>query len=398
MKPTTSLPRFGLCVALTLAACAPPQSTGLADTPQPEAIATAAPTLQPDEPPPAGAAAEFSTDFTRHSVPYAEILSGGPPKDGIPAIDDPVFEAVAVAAAWLEPQEPVVLVTIGNEARAYPIQILIWHELVNDTVGGTPVVVSFCPLCNTAIVFERTFAGQTLTFGTTGRLRFSNLIMYDRQTETWWQQATGEAIAGAHTGGQLAFVPAAIVAWADFRAAHPEGRVLSRDTGHARDYGRNPYPGYDDVAQPPFLYRGPVTPDQLPAVARVLGIDLNGEAVAYPYDLLSEIGAVNDTVGGVEVAVFWAPGTASALDAQTVAAGRDVGTAVAYLRALDGQTLTFARVGGQIVDQETGSVWDVFGNAIVGPLAGQTLVPVTAVNHFWFSWAVFRPETRVYQP
>ncbi|MBL8096115.1 MAG: DUF3179 domain-containing protein, partial [Anaerolineales bacterium] len=359
---------------------------------------TAVPTLQPDEPPPAGAAAEFTTDFTRHSVPYDEILSGGPPKDGIPAIDDPVFEAVAVADAWLEPQEPVVLVTIGGEARAYPIQILIWHELVNDTVGGTPVVVSFCPLCNTAIVFERTFAGQPLTFGTTGRLRFSNLIMYDRQTETWWQQATGEAIAGEHTGGQLTFVPATIVAWADFRAAHPEGRVLSRDTGFARDYGRNPYPGYDDVAQPPFLYRGPVTPDQLPAVARVLAIDLDGEAVAYPYDLLSELGAVNDTVGGVEVAVFWATGTASALDAQTVAAGRDVGTAVAHQRALDGQTLTFVRVGDQIVDQETGSVWEVLGNATAGPLAGQALAPVTAVNHFWFSWAVFRPETRVYQP
>jgi len=390
--------QLALCVALGLAACAPPGPTPAPSTPQPNTSLAITPTLSPDEPPPAGAAAEFTTDFTRHSVPYAEILSGGPPKDGIPAIDDPVFEDVAAADAWLEPQEPVVLVTIGGEARAYPIQILIWHELVNDTVGGTPVVVSFCPLCNTAIVFERTFAGQPLTFGTTGRLRFSNLIMYDRQTETWWQQATGEAIAGEHTGGQLTFVPAAIVAWADFREVDPEGRVLSRDTGHARDYGRNPYPGYDDIAQPPFLYRGPVTPDQLPAVARVLAIDLDGEAVAYPYDLLSELGAVNDTVGVVDVAVFWATGTASALDAQTVAAGRDVGTAVAYQRALDGQTLTFVRVGDQIMDQETGSVWDVLGNATAGPLAGQALAPITAVNHFWFSWAVFRPETRVYQP
>jgi len=183
-----------------------------------------------------------------------------------------------------------------------------------------------------------------------------------------------------------------------FKAAHPTGRVLSRDTGHARDYGRNPYAGYDDVNNPPFLYRGPETPGVLPAVARVLTIDLNGEAVAYPYDVLQEVNVINDTVGGTDVVVLWAAGAASALDRGTVAGGRDVGAANAYAREIDGQTLVFTFDGSRIVDAETGSEWNVLGAAIGGPLAGKALEPVVAINHFWFSLAAFKPETRIYQP
>ncbi|MBI4770806.1 MAG: DUF3179 domain-containing protein, partial [Chloroflexi bacterium] len=227
---------------------------------------------------------------------------------------------------------------------------------------------------------------------------YSNLIMYDRQTETWWQQANGEAIAGELTGTQLVFRPAAIIAWADFKSAYPTGQVLSRETGYDRPYGRNPYAGYDDVNNPPFLYRGPRTPDALPPVARVLTLDLDGEAVAYPYDVLQTVHVVNDAVGGAEVVVLWVPGTASALDSGTVAGGRDVGTAGAFLRELDGQALTFRYEGAQIVDGETGSAWDVLGRAVSGPLAGKQLTPLVAINHFWFSWAAFKPETRIYRP
>ncbi len=387
------------------AATAPPTTPTRDVSPGPTSISTqeplpkATPTLLPDESPPPGATFEFKTDFGKHSVPYSEILSGGPPKDGIPAIDDPKFVTVEEADAWLKPVEPVIFLQIGDDARAYPIQIFMWHEIVNDTVGDVPVVITFCPLCNTAIAFERTAAGgQVFDFGTTGRLRYSNLIMYDRQTETWWQQATGEAIVGELTGAQLVFRPAAIISWADFKANYPDGKVLSRDTGFTRPYGDNPYVGYDDVNRPPFLYRGPETPGELPPVARVLTVDLNGEAVAYPYDILQQMSVVNDTVGGTEVVVLWAAGTASALDGDTVAGGRDVGAANAYEPELDGQTLTFALDGSKIVDNETGSEWDVLGQAVNGPLTGKQLTPVVAVNHFWFSWAAFKPETRIYQP
>ncbi|MBI3360076.1 MAG: DUF3179 domain-containing protein [Chloroflexi bacterium] len=407
-----SLNRALIAVGLILSACAgataapthSPSATepGPASAPAatPASDQTEAPILLPEESPPSGAKREFTTDFSQHSVPYSEILSGGPPKDGIPAIDDPKFVTVAEAdaQAWLKPVEPIIFFQIGDDARAYPIQIFMWHEIVNDTVGGVPVVITFCPLCNTAIAFERTVNGQVLDFGTTGRLRYSNLIMYDRPTETWWQQATGEAIAGELTGTRLVFRPASVIAWADFKAAYPDGQVLSRDTGFSRSYGVNPYAGYDDVNNPPFLYRGPETPGVLPPVARVLTLDLNGEAVAYPYDVLQEIGVANDTVGGTNIVVLWQSGTASALDTNTVAGGRDVGTANAYSRDLDGQSLTFTLDGSQIVDQETGSEWNVLGQAVSGKLAGKQLTPVVAVNHFWFSWAAFKPETRIYQP
>lgn len=380
-------------------------STGLPESevtalPTPTGKATPAPavTRPPEDRPPFGAEREFTTDFSKHSVPYNEILSGGPPKDGIPAIDNPRFVSVEEADAWLKSKEPVILFQIGDDARAYPLQIFLWHEIVNDTVGGVPVVVTFCPLCNTAIAFERTVDGQVLDFGTTGRLRFSNLVMYDRQTESWWQQATGEAIAGEFTGRQLEFLPAPTVSWADFKAAHPDGKVLSRETGYTRSYGRNPYVGYDDVDQSPFLYVGPKTPGALPPMARVVTVDLNGEAVAYPYEVLQEVRVVNDEVAGMPIVVFWAPGTASALDTTGVATGRDVGAANVFSRQLDGRTLTFRLDGERITDEQTGSEWTILGQATSGELQGRQLETVVSINHFWFSWAAFKPETRIYQP
>jgi hypothetical protein len=359
---------------------------------------TVPPAILPAESPPRGAAAEFSTDFSQHTVPYDEILTGGPPKDGIPTIDKPVFIDVNEANRWLRPREPVILVEVGEAARAYPLQILIWHEIVNDTLGNLPLTVTFCPLCNTAIAFKRNFDGQVLDFGTTGRLRYSNLIMYDRQTETWWQQANGEAIAGYYAGSQLEFYPAVIISWKEFMQAHPDGSVLSKETGYTRAYGQNPYTGYDDIDNPPFLYDGPQTPDVLPPVARVLTVDLKGEAVAYPYETLEEARVVNDTVGGQLIAVFWVGGTVSALDTELIVGGRDVGSAAAYARILDGLELTFEVVDAQILDRETGSTWNVLGQAIAGELTGKQLTPIVAINHFWFSWAAFRPETKVYKP
>ncbi|MCK5314896.1 MAG: DUF3179 domain-containing protein, partial [Anaerolineales bacterium] len=232
---------------------------------------------------------------------------------------------------------------------------------------------------------------------TTGRLRFSNLIMYDRQSETWWQQATGDAIAGKYAGQQLTFIPASMISWQDYKAANPDGVVLSRETGFNRSYGRNPYAGYDDINNSPFAFRGEPTPGQLLPMARVLTVDKNGEPVAYPFEVLQEVSVVNDSIAGEPIVVFWESGTASALDSGNVAAGRDVGSANAFSSVLDGETLTFKLDGDNIIDEKTGSVWNVLGQALEGELAGSQLAPLVSVNHFWFSWAAFRPETRVYQ-
>ena len=367
------------------------------DTAVPPANSKVLPDLLPDEPPPSGASSQFSTDFSKHTVLYSDILSGGPPKDGIPPIDNPTFTSVQEADEYLEDLEPVIFFQIGEDARAYPLQILTWHEIVNDVVDGRPVSITFCPLCNTAIAFDGTFDGLELDFGTTGRLRFSNLIMYDRQTETWWQQATGEGIAGEYAGEQLTFLPASIIGWGEFKENFPAGQVLSKDTGFRRDYGRNPYAGYDNINNSPFLFRGPETPGVLPAMARVLTIDLEGEAVAYPYELLQEQGTINDSLSETEIVVFWQPGTASALDSSRIADGEDVGAGVAFSRIVADQVLTFSLVDGKIVDDQTESEWDVFGQATSGELASTQLEPIVSVNHFWFSWAAFKPETRIYQ-
>lgn len=387
-----------LLLSVVISACAgTPASVTSQPTFQTSTPVEVTATLLLNETPPRGAEFEFITDFSKHSVPYSEIFSGGPPKDGIPSIDAPKFISVDEADEWLEDREPVVFVQVGDDARAYPIQILMWHEIVNDVVGDEPLMVSFCPLCNTAIAFKRTFDGQVLDFGTTGRLRYSNLIMYDRQTETWWQQATGTAIVGTYTGRQLEFYPASMVSWADFKTQHPTGQVLSRDTGNQRNYGGNPYVGYDDINQEPFLFEGP-TPDQLPAMARVLTVDLGNEAVAYPYEILSDLYVINDIVNNEEIVVFWAGGTASALDAPKIFEGREVGAAATYSRILENIELTFKFVDGKIIDEQTNSEWNIFGIAVDGELEGKKLTPVVSINHFWFSWAAFKPETRVYEP
>jgi thiol-disulfide isomerase/thioredoxin len=374
--------------------------------PTPSAVPTGEPSPSPapsDSEVPDAAAQAFDTDFSKRTVSFEEVTRVLP-KDRIPAIDEPAFTGINEADAWLDNEEPVLAVEIGGQARAYPVQILMWHEIVNDELAGVPVAVTYCPLCNTGIVFEREVAlemegGQTrvLDFGTTGRLRFSNLIMYDRQSETWWQQASGKAIAGTLTGEALTFVPSSMIAWGDFKEEHAEGDVLSRETGYNRDYGQNPYVGYDDPESEPFLYQGPETPGGLPQVARVLGVELGGEAVAFPYDVLQDVRVANETVGGEPIVVFWQPGTASALDSSSVAQGSDVGAANGFSRQLKGETLTFKVENGRFVDDQTGTRWNILGEGVEGEFEGERLESIVSVNHFWFSWAAFNPGTRVYE-
>jgi hypothetical protein len=277
------------------------------------------------------ATAGWETDFARHSVPLGEFSSGGPGKDGIPAIDAPRF-VPASNVDFLEAREPVVALELNGDARAYPLQILIWHEIVNDTVGGTPVAVTFCPLCNTTIVFERRLDGRVLDFGTTGNLRNSDLVMYDRQTESWWQQFGGEAVVGVLTGAKLRKLPASIVAWEEFERAYPQGRVLSRDTGFGRSYGQNPYSGYDSVDTPPFFPVENLDDDRLPPKERVVFIERGGEQVVVPFSALAKARTIELEVGGEQLEVTWRPGTRSALDSGVIASSRDVGTAVVRSR------------------------------------------------------------------
>jgi hypothetical protein len=330
----------------------------------------------------------------------SQIVSVLPP-DGIPALTDPPFEAVS-DVDWLTSEEPVIAVEQNGDARAYPLQIMTWHEIVNNTVGGVPVAVTFCPLCNTAYAFHRPEVdGKVTTFGTSGKLYHSNLLMYDRATDSLWPQALGVAATGKLKGTVLSRVPAQTVSWEEFRATFPEGWVLTRDTGHTRNYGENPYPGYDDVDSQPFLFQGEVD-GRLAAVERVLGIEGKGAITAFPYFRLEEAAegglvAVNAEVGRTPVMVVWKRGTRSALDATSIAESKDVGAAFAFSRRLDQRVLSFDLVGGKIVDGRTGSAWNIFGRATSGPLEGKKLEPANAHDSFWFDWAAFHPNTQVWE-
>ncbi len=326
-------------------------------------------------------------------VDVRRLVSGGPPPDGIPSINEPKFDR-ARDVDYLASREPVLALEIDGVARAYPVQVLIWHEIVIDTVGGVPVVVTYCPLCNSALAFDRRAAGRVLTFGVSGRLYNSDLVMFDRQTRSLWPQLEGRAVAGVLTGTRLRAYPVQTVPWGEWRDAHPEDLVLNRDTGYDRAYGQNPYTAYDQPNSQPFLLD--VDADRrLPAKARVVGLGQGRNAVAVSTDRLLADGTLELTVAGSPVVLFAQPGQTSALDRASIAAGRDVGVTGAFSPLIAGRHLAFERRDGAFVDRQTGTTWSVLGRAERGPLSGSRLRPVTLVDTFWFAWALFQPATRI---
>jgi hypothetical protein len=335
-----------------------------------------------------------SADLPEPLVDPKRVISGGPPPDGIPPIDAPRF-VPAGDVDWLSDEEPVLAVSLGGDERAYPVRILVWHEIVNDTVGGVPVAVTYCPLCTSALAFDRRVGDRLVTFGTSGKLYLSDLVMYDRQTESLWSQLGGEAIAGVLAGTELDRLPVQTVAWSQWREAHPDGWVLSRDTGVVRDYGRNPYVGYDDPDTAPFLFDGEADPRLAPK-ARVLALGQGEDPVAVPLEVLADKRVLTLRVAGTPVVAFAVEGLRSALDAGEVDAGREIAATGAFRPEVDGRTLTFSASGpDRFVDAETGSTWTVLGEAVDGPLAGAQLTPAGHVDTFWFAWAAFQPETRL---
>jgi hypothetical protein len=339
----------------------------------------------------------WDTDFSNHSVLLDEFVGGGPPKDGIPSIDNPEFVSVDDGDRFLDPREPVAVVEVDGDVRAYPIQILIWHEIVNDEIGGEPVAVTYCPLCNSTVAFSRVVAGEPVEFGTTGMLRASDLVMYDRATESWWQQITAEAVVGERTGTTLDVLPSQILSWEELRRVHPDAQVLSRDTGFDRDYGSSPYGGYDrDLDSRPFLLEG--EPDRsLPPKERVAAVRTGESAVVYPFSGLREEAPVNDELDSEPIVVFFDPDVASALDSPLVSAGRDVGAAAVFERTVRGRELDFEPSAdrGVFRDRQTGSTWDMSGTATSGRLDGSRLKQVAHDDQFWFALAAFFEDAEI---
>jgi len=385
----------------------PTESGAPADTAD-ETSATSDPSSTPTtsgdlDPTIVSATEAWPTEWSNRTVGLDEFLLGigaDDPRDRIPPIDEPQFEPIA-DAGWLDPREPGALVQFEDEVRFYPLSILTRHEIVNDEFGDVPVVVTYCPLCNTAITFDRRVDGQVLRFGVSGLLRNSDLVMWDDATTSLWQQITGEAVVGEFAGTQLDLIPTSIVSSGDALENFPDAVSLTQDTGFPIEYGTNPYTAYSSSTTP-FLFDGETDP-RFPALSRVVGVTIDGEEKAYSFEVLADEPAINDELADVQIAVLWGGDTADALDTSDIAEGDAIGSGIAFDRRVGDQTLTFtasATSGDDapttFIDAETGSTWTLLGRAIDGPLSGEQLQTVTHRNEFWFAWSAFFPDAPVY--
>lgn len=316
------------------------------------------------------------TEDVKHTIPLEKIRSGGPPKDGIPSIDRPRF--TDADSATVSDSEVVVGLEIGEEARAYPLSILVWHEIVNDEVGGVPVAITYCPLCYTTQVFERVIDGEAVEFGVSGKLYNSNLLMYDRLTDSYWSQALGEAVVGELAGEQLGIVPFDVIAWGDWKSIRPDTKVLTTETGHARPYGVDPYQNY--FATDGIMFPVDHTDDRLSTKEIILGFKSEGRYKAYLQSDVASSTLINDLFADDPILLV-------SLYSQN---------ARAFDRTVGDRVLEFAYEDGALTDTATGSMWSYDGVAISGPLKGSQLQRLGFSPGFWFEWVAFYPDTDLY--
>ncbi len=323
-------------------------------------------------------------------VPADQIVSGGPPPDGIPSIDSPKFVTMASASSWLnDDYDSVIGISLNGDVRAYPLKILVWHEIVNDVVGGVPIAITYCPLCYSTQAFIRQINGTTVQFGTSGKLYNNNLVMYDRLTKSLWSQIWGQAIEGDLTGHKLQRVPIDVTTWGAWKKLHSNTMVLSQQTGFSRDYGDDPYGVYyfTKGIYFPLSHQDP----RLPQKTVVLGLAIGGTSRTYilnnpwkqaptAYKLANLTSPLStDSVGGTPVLIW------------------EQGQAVRFFSpVVNAITLTFTYVNGTIIDSQTHSVWNFDGVAVLGPLKGQSMTRYLSETAFWFAWAAFHPDTTIF--
>ena len=330
----------------------------------------------------------------RFLVPRDMLLSGGPPPDGIPSIDNPKFVSAQEANEWLGDEDFVLGLEFNGVVRAYPHQILVFHEIVNDNMNSVPLAVTYCPLCFTGIAFERVIGDEPVEFGTSGKLYNSDLVMYDRRTRSYWSQITGQAIVGELSGLTLKVIPMDTLRWGEWKELHPDTEVLSRDTGRPRPYGRDPYGGY-------YVSGGPIFPvesndDRLPAKAIVFGIFIDGMSKAYPEDEVARTGGlINDSFAGRDLLIVQDPASAAS---KTSGDSGAVSSRIIRIfeRNLEGVVLEFELRANQLFDKQTGSEWSFQGEGISEPNMGKQLTRIPSTPEFWFARSSFFPNSELF--
>ncbi|CAD6523801.1 conserved exported hypothetical protein [metagenome] len=317
------------------------------------------------------------TGGVKHIIPLDKIKSGGPPKDGIPSIDNPKFANVQ-NANFMSDSDTVIGLEINGTAKAYPLFILVWHEIVNDNVGGVPVAVTYCPLCYTNQVFERIIDGKEVEFGTSGKLYNSNLLMYDRLTDSYWSQALGVAVKGELAGYKLNLIPFDVITWGDWKKMHPDTTILTTDTGFIRSYATDPYGNY--YTEPRIMFPVEHTDDRLLPKEIILGFGIDGNYKAYKQKTVESNVLINDSIGNTPLLLI-------SMFSQN---------ARAFDRTVEGNVLDFKYFNGKITDTQTNSEWNYDGVSISGKHEGMQLKRIPIEPGFWFEWVAFHPETLLY--
>ncbi len=342
----------------------------------------------------------WKTDTSNHLVPISEFKSLLP-RDAIVPIDSPKFVSIHEADTMYFEREPFIVVRDDGPARAYPLSVLMWHEIVNDQLADKKIVITYCPLCNAALVFgrERPWKGKHLImdFGTSGMLRKSDLVMWDRQTESWWQQIEGKALVGTLAGASLERIPSQVLSFQEFKSAYPDGIILSNQTGLNYKYGSNPYISYDDTGNlKPRLFDENVDP-RLPAMERVIAIDIEGNRRAYPWSTIQKMGIIQETYANRDIVVFYQQGAISVLDQSIIQNSHKIGSATVFSPKIEGKLLHFVKVTDGFQDAETKSLWNISGQCVSGPYKDAQLESYFYTSHFAFAYLEFFPDTGIYK-
>ena len=347
---------------------------------------------------------DWRTDTTRHTVELSEIQVVLP-RNSFPSIDYPKFIGKNEGMESFFEKEPVISVVLEGQAKAYPLNMLTMHEITNDTLAGRPILPTYCPLCNASVVYDRrlNYDGKDylLEFEVSGMLRNSDMVMADQETHSWWQQFTGEAIVGELAGAELTVIPSQVISVEDFFLRFPEGQILSPETqtDAMERYGTNPYVNYDERNGSPYerFFDTSKIDKRLEPMERVLDIPTKKGYKVYPFSIIAEKGVINDELEDDGVVIFYKKGTVSVLDEKEIAASRDIGSATAFYDTVKDQSLDFRKLGEHFVDQQTGSIWDITGGCIDGPMKGQQLRPIPHSNHFAFAFLRFHPDAEIYE-
>lgn len=352
---------------------------------------------------PRGVEYQWDTDTTKATVDLAEIQLVLP-RQSFPTLDYPDFIGKEKGLDKFFNHEPVISVAVEGKAKAYPLNMLTMHEISNDTLNGVPILPTYCPLCNSSMVFDRrvNHKGEEyrLEFEVSGLLRNSNLIIADKQTESWWQQLTGTGIVGKLAGVELDVIPSMIVSVEEFFNSHPEGRILSPETGSDAEekYGTNPYVNYDEKSNEPYAryFDHDSVDSRLPAMERVIDVKGSDGYKIYPFSKIAEKGVINDTYDEQDLVIFYKGETVSILDEKNIEESRAIGSATVFSSEIQGKNLTFVRKDKHFMDKETGSLWDITGKCFKGELKGKSLEPIPHGNHFAFAWLSFHPKSEIY--